>query len=125
MTKTTSTVGTPLYMSPEQLKSSKNVDVRTDLWAHGVILFELVSGRPPFRAESIAELGAKVLTTDAPDLRSLVPDAPEAFALAVRKCSAPAPGRAMTHAARPRLLPRSAAADFSESDTSDGRSPAS
>jgi serine/threonine-protein kinase len=58
MTKTTSTVGTPLYMSPEQLRSSKNVDVRTDLWALGVILFELGSGRPPFRAESIAELGA-------------------------------------------------------------------
>jgi eukaryotic-like serine/threonine-protein kinase len=86
MTKTTSTVGTPLYMSPEQLKSSKNVDVRTDVWALGVILFELVGGRPPFRAESIAELGAKVLTTDAPDLRGFVSDAPAAFADAVRTC---------------------------------------
>jgi serine/threonine-protein kinase len=86
MTKTTSTVGTPLYMSPEQLRSSKNVDVRADIWSLGVILFELVAGRPPFRAASIAELGAKVLTTEAPDLRTVVPDAPPALAEAVRTC---------------------------------------
>src|SRR4029079_1564124 len=42
MTKTSTALGTPLYMSPEQLKSSRNVDARADIWSLGVILFELV-----------------------------------------------------------------------------------
>jgi serine/threonine-protein kinase len=49
-------MGTPIYMSPEQMHSSKKVDARTDIWALGVVLYELVSGRRPFRADSYAGL---------------------------------------------------------------------
>src|SRR5580693_7216018 len=48
MTSTQAVMGSPLYMSPEQMGSSKGVDARSDIWALGVILFELVTGRVPF-----------------------------------------------------------------------------
>jgi serine/threonine-protein kinase len=86
LTKTTSSVGTPLYMSPEQLRSSKSVDMRADIWALGVILFELLSGRTPFRAETLAELGARVLTANAPDVRKFVPEVPAEIADAIATC---------------------------------------
>jgi serine/threonine-protein kinase len=54
-------MGTPLYMSPEQLRTSADVDVRTDVWSLGVTIHELVSGRPPFTGESIAEICAAIL----------------------------------------------------------------
>jgi serine/threonine protein kinase len=57
-------MGTPSYMSPEQMLSSKNVDARTDIWALGVVLYELVSGRRPFRADSYA--GLCLAVTSAP-----------------------------------------------------------
>ncbi len=86
MTTTTVTMGSPLYMSPEQLKSSKGVDERTDIWALGVILFELLTGRRPFVAHSMAELGALVLAGTAPDVRDFAPDTPPALAAAVATC---------------------------------------
>jgi serine/threonine protein kinase len=55
-------MGTPSYMSPEQMHSSKYVDARTDIWAIGVVLYELVSGRRPFRADSYAGLCLAVTT---------------------------------------------------------------
>src|SRR5688500_4451427 len=48
LTQTSTLVGSPLYMSPEQLSSSRDVDVRTDIWALGAVLHELLSGKPPF-----------------------------------------------------------------------------
>ncbi|MEZ4314973.1 MAG: serine/threonine-protein kinase [Polyangiaceae bacterium] len=50
LTRTTDVFGSPTYMSPEQLKASRDVDTRADLWALGVILFELISGAPPSAA---------------------------------------------------------------------------
>ncbi len=62
VTNTAAIVGSPLYMSPEQMRASKNVDARTDIWSLGVILQELVSGLPSFVANTTAELCALVLT---------------------------------------------------------------
>lgn len=55
MTRTGAVLGSPLYMSPEQLYSSRDADMRTDVWALGAILFEMLSGRPPFVADSIPD----------------------------------------------------------------------
>jgi hypothetical protein len=71
MTRTTAIIGSPLYMSPEQMQSSKGVDPRTDIWSLGVILFELVTGRVPFEADTVTELAVKVCTSEAPPLRSV------------------------------------------------------
>jgi serine/threonine-protein kinase len=68
MTRTAALLGSPYYMSPEQFKSSRDVDERTDIWSIGVILFELLSGTRPFEAPSLAELSVKVLMADAPVL---------------------------------------------------------
>jgi eukaryotic-like serine/threonine-protein kinase len=86
MTRTSALMGSPLYMSPEQMQRSKGVDVRTDIWSLGVILFELVTGRPPFNAEAVTELAIKVANEPAPPLRAFVADAPAILERAVAKC---------------------------------------
>ncbi len=63
LTQTGSVMGSPQYMSPEQMVDSKNVDARCDIWAMGIILYELVTGTMPFHAETMPEIVAKVLST--------------------------------------------------------------
>jgi serine/threonine-protein kinase len=58
VTKTSALLGSPRYMSPEQLRSPRDVDVRADVWALGAILFELLTGRPPFEGDTLDELRA-------------------------------------------------------------------
>src|SRR5205814_3960137 len=83
-----SVLGSPGYMSPEQLRSSRDVDVRSDIWSIGVILFELVSGMPPFRAESITELAIRVTMDPTPPL---VGRMPHGFDDVVNRCLAKDP----------------------------------
>ncbi len=64
LTKTATLIGSPIYMSPEQLESSKDVDARTDIWALGAILYELLTGRTPFSGDSIPQLVNAVLHSD-------------------------------------------------------------
>ncbi len=66
LTKTSSVIGSPGYMAPEQLRSSKTVDARADIWALGVILYQLVSKRHPFHAEAVTEIAVKI-SMDDPD----------------------------------------------------------
>ncbi len=86
LTRTQTTVGSPVYMSPEQMRSARKVDARSDVWSMGVSLYELVVGEIPFIAETMVELCALVLENDAPLVRSMVPDAPEALEHIVAKC---------------------------------------
>ncbi|MBI5480071.1 MAG: serine/threonine protein kinase, partial [Deltaproteobacteria bacterium] len=86
LTKTSSFVGSPLYMSPEQLRSPKTVDPRADIWALGVILYQLLSGRCPFEAEGVLELCAKILGETPTPLQVLWPDVPAAMEQVVRRC---------------------------------------
>jgi serine/threonine-protein kinase len=80
MTKTTTVMGSPLYMSPEQMASSRDVDARTDIWALGAILYELLTGTVPFQADTITQLCAMILQQPAPPLRNARPDAPAGLA---------------------------------------------
>jgi len=86
LTRTTEIIGSPSYMSPEQLRASRDVDARTDIWALGVILYELLTGRLPFYAETVTQLVAVVLMENEPPLRSLRPDAPAELEAIIHKC---------------------------------------
>jgi serine/threonine-protein kinase len=91
MTKTSAIMGSPYYMSPEQMRSSKNVDGRTDIWALGVILYQLSTGRVPFPGETITEVCSGVLA-DEPAALTAFPGIPEAFDGIVRRCLQKNPG---------------------------------
>ncbi|MBK7897403.1 MAG: protein kinase [Anaerolineaceae bacterium] len=72
-------IGTPAYMSPEQIHGEKSLDGRSDIYTLGIILFEMLTGRKPYRAETpIKQMMAHVLTPT-PSIRALKPDLPEAF----------------------------------------------
>ena len=86
MTRTSALMGSPLYMSPEQMQLSKGVDARTDIWALGVILFELLAGQPPFNAEAVTQLAIKVANEPPPALRSFRFDAPAGLERVIAKC---------------------------------------
>jgi serine/threonine-protein kinase len=80
-------IGTPHYMAPEQISTKKDVDVRADVWAMGVILYELLVGETPFEAEGWTAVLRKVRTIDVPPLRDAVPSAPEALEHLVLRCT--------------------------------------
>jgi serine/threonine protein kinase len=85
LTQANSALGTPLYMSPEQAKSPRDVDLRSDLYSVGVILYELLTARTPFTSESgeLTEILFKIFTQDPPRLETLRPDLPPGLADAV------------------------------------------
>jgi Tol biopolymer transport system component/predicted Ser/Thr protein kinase len=83
-------LGTLPYMAPEQLEG-KRADARTDLFAFGAILYEMVTGRPAFPGRSRASLTAAVLTTDPPALSAFERSAPASLQRIVTKCLAKDP----------------------------------
>ncbi|HTA88434.1 MAG TPA: protein kinase [Polyangiaceae bacterium] len=86
VTSTTAVMGSPLYMSPEQVRSSKTVDARSDVWALGVILQELLTGAPTYEAETASALMAMIAADPPTPLRVRRPDAPAPLELAILRC---------------------------------------
>jgi serine/threonine-protein kinase len=86
LTRTASVMGSPNYMSPEQLKSSKSVDARTDIWALGVILFEILTTRVPFEAETVTQLTAMVLQDTPRLVDELRADVPPGLGRVIARC---------------------------------------
>ncbi|MDI1476423.1 serine/threonine protein kinase [Polyangium sp. y55x31] len=78
--------GSPKYMSPEQIARTNAVDMRTDIWAMGVILYELLTARSPFHASNMAEVMARALTDEPTPLRELRPDVPPEIEAVVTRC---------------------------------------
>ena len=85
LTKTSTLMGSPLYMSPEQMMSAKGTDARSDIWALGCILFECVSGRPPFLAETLPEVCSLILASPPAKLREVAPHLPAELETAIER----------------------------------------
>jgi serine/threonine-protein kinase len=85
-TKTTAIMGSPFYMSPEQMESTRGVDTRTDIWGLGVILYELVTARTPFEGAALPEICLRVATQQPPSMRSIRAEVPPNLELAILKC---------------------------------------
>ena len=81
-------LGSPGYMSPEQMTSARDVDERSDIFSLGALLYRLVAGQPPYKGSSVVTILAAMATEKLPPLRTHAPDAPPGFAAVVEKCLA-------------------------------------
>jgi eukaryotic-like serine/threonine-protein kinase len=89
LTQTAGVMGSPLYMAPEQIRSTKHVDARADIWSLGVILYELLAGYSPFGGgESAGAVFAAILTEPPPSLRQTRPEVPPELENAINHCLA-------------------------------------
>ncbi|HVY27722.1 MAG TPA: serine/threonine-protein kinase [Polyangiaceae bacterium] len=86
LTKTAALIGSPLYMAPEQMRSAKDVDTRADIWSLGAMLYEMLTGQPPYLGESIPQLCAALLHDEPIPLRQHRPEIPEGLEQAVLRC---------------------------------------
>ncbi|MGK3961566.1 serine/threonine-protein kinase [Sorangium sp. So ce118] len=80
------TLGSPYYMSPEQMSSSKDVDARSDLWALGVLLYELIAGQTPFHAKTLPEFYGRILAAQPTPLRERRSDVPPELDAVIQRC---------------------------------------
>jgi serine/threonine-protein kinase len=81
-------LGSPGYMAPEQMTSSRDVDARADIYSLGAMLYRLVTGQNPYKGNSLVAVLASMAMAPLPPLKSIVPDVPDGFAQAVECCLA-------------------------------------
>ncbi len=86
LTKTSSVMGSPQYMAPEQMVSSKQVDQRTDIWALGAILYELLTNEAPFPGETVPEICINIVNTEPTPLLELRPELPVGLVRIIEIC---------------------------------------
>ncbi len=92
LTQDGTALGTPTYMSPEQIREARNIDHRSDIYSCGVILYKMLTGNAPYRGTTIAELIVKIMEEPTPDITQEQPDLPPALAAAVQKSIEKDPG---------------------------------
>jgi eukaryotic-like serine/threonine-protein kinase len=93
LVRTMMPMGSPVYMSPEQIRASQDIDARTDIWSLGCVLYELLTGSAAFDAPSLTQLSATILEQSAPPLRALCPNAPLELEAIVMRCLEKDPSR--------------------------------
>lgn len=93
LTATMQVMGTPAYMSPEQARSTKNIDSRADIWSLGVVGYELLCGTTPFAADSLSAVIAKIVADPPPRPTLSRPDLPEPLERALLWCLEKDPAR--------------------------------
>jgi serine/threonine-protein kinase len=86
LTQTAMVIGTPMYMSPEQMRGRKEIDARADIWSLGVILYEALTGELPFFGETLTDLCALIVTETPPSISDVRPDVPRTLELIVLRC---------------------------------------
>ncbi|HZO15908.1 MAG TPA: serine/threonine-protein kinase, partial [Polyangiaceae bacterium] len=86
LTQTAALLGTPAYMSPEQMAEARDIDGRTDVWSLGIVLYELLSGAKPFVGRSIPAITMAVASQSVPSLRARRPDVPIGLETVVLRC---------------------------------------
>src|SRR5215203_913019 len=91
LTQVGTSIGTPIYMAPEQAAADPNADHRVDLYAFGVMAYELIAGRPPFQGNTPARLLAAHMSETPRDVRSIRSEIPAALAELIMKCLAKDP----------------------------------
>lgn len=86
LTTTTAMLGSPQYMSPEQVRSARDVDGRTDIWSLGCVLYEMLANVPPFSAETVSAVSAMIVADKPPPLKTLRGDAPPELCKVIMRC---------------------------------------
>jgi serine/threonine-protein kinase len=86
LTKEATVLGSPLYMSPEQMKASKDADARSDIWSLGVLLYELIAGTTPFHADQMQALCARVFLGEPTPIATFRADVPPGLEAAILQC---------------------------------------
>jgi eukaryotic-like serine/threonine-protein kinase len=86
MTRTSVVVGSPFYMSPEQMQAPRTVDARTDIWSIGVILYELIAGSVPFPGETLPQIAVRVSKSPPPMLRVIRSEVPAGLESVIERC---------------------------------------